>query len=101
MTLINSLFITPYSGGGRTYLLLEQQTGGNACESQFQALDMTDIPPTTSPQFGNCATNPKVSVINGTLYVISQAYRSRAGVNVPAEHITFRGNEFHTKNKPH
>lgn len=88
-----------YSGGGRTYLLLEEQSGGNACESQFQALDITDIPPRASPRFGNCSINPKVSVVDGALHVVSQAYKSRDGVSVASERIIFRANKFHTQSK--
>jgi hypothetical protein len=86
-----------YAGAGHTYLLLEKQTGGNACGSDFQALDLTPARPAISPRFGNCSSHPKVSVVNGTLRVVSQGYEGRFGNHVPTDTVTFGTDHFEEK----
>ena len=70
-----------HEGGGRTYVLVEEQSGGNACPSMFQAIDLSSTTPVISPQFGNCNDLPRVSVSNGALRVAVPAFRAaRAAV---------------------
>ncbi len=61
-----------YEGRGRAYVLVEEQSGGNACPSMFQAIDLTGSAPFASPQFGNCSDLPRVSVVNGALAVLPE-----------------------------
>ena len=65
-----------HQGGGRTYVLVEEQSGGNACPSMYQAIDLSGAAPAISPQFGNCSDVPKVSVGNGALRVSVPAFRA-------------------------
>ena len=65
-----------HEGGGRTYVLVKEQSGGNACPSMFQAIDLSGANPTISPQFGNCSDLPRVSVANGALRVAVPAFRA-------------------------
>ena len=74
-----------YQGGGRTYVLLEEQSGGNACPSMYQAVDLSVGTPTISPQFGNCSDLPQASVGNGALRIVIPAFRA-----VPAASYVFR-----------
>lgn len=70
-----------HEGGGRSYVLVEEQLGGNACPSMFQAIDLSGANPSISPQFGNCSDLPRVSVVNGALRVAVPAFRAaRAAV---------------------
>ena len=83
-----------YTGGGRIYLLLEEQSGGNVCESEFQAFDLSAARTAKSPKFGNCAINPQVAIVNGAQKVTTLAYKSRFGSIVPEDSITFRDGHF-------
>ena len=74
-----------HEGGGRTYVLVEEQSGGNACPSLFQAVDLSGATPVISPQFGNCSDLPRVSVANGALRVSVPAFRA-----APAATFVFR-----------
>lgn len=70
-----------YQGGGRTYVLLEEQSGGNACPSMYQAIDLGGGAPTISPQFGNCSDLPRASVGNGALRISVPAFRAAPAVS--------------------
>jgi hypothetical protein len=85
-----------FSGDGHTYLLLQQQSGGNGCESGFQAIDLTKGAALVSPKFGNCGNAPIAAVIGGALQVKSPSYKGRAGAVVPAETVTFLNGQFHS-----
>lgn len=74
-----------HQGGGRTYVLVGEQSGGNACPSMYQAVDLSGGAPAISPQFGNCSDLPRVSVGNGTLRISVPAFRS-----APAASYAFR-----------
>lgn len=74
-----------HQGGGRTYVLVEEQSGGNACPSMYQAVDLSGAAPTISPQFGNCSDLPGVSVGSGALRVSVPAFRA-----APAASYAFR-----------
>ena len=74
-----------YRGGGRTYILIEEQSGGIACPSLYQAIDLTGAAPLISPQFGNCSDIPKVGVIDGRLRVSVPKFRA-----APATTYTFQ-----------
>lgn len=65
-----------HEGGGRAYVLVEEQSGGTACPSMFQAVDLSAATPAVSPQFGNCSDLPRVSVVNGTLRLAVPAFRA-------------------------
>lgn len=65
-----------HQGAGRTYVLLEEQSGGSACPSMYQAVDLGGVAPTISPQFGNCSDLPQASVSNGALRISVPAFRA-------------------------
>jgi hypothetical protein len=59
-----------YEGEGRTYVLVEENSGGNGCPGLFQAIDLTStIGPQVSKPFGTCSDLPKASVQSGNLQV--------------------------------
>ena len=74
-----------YKGSGRTYVLIAEQSGGNACPSLYQAIDLSGGAPIASPQFGNCSDVPRVGVVGGALRVSVPAFRA-----APAATYVFR-----------
>jgi len=74
-----------YQGGGRTYVLIEEQSGGTACPSLYQAVDLSASAAAVSPQIGNCSDLPRVSVLGGALRVSVPAFRA-----APAKAFTFK-----------
>ena len=74
-----------YRGGGRTYVLIAEQSGGNACPSFYQAVDLSGGTPVASPRFGNCSDVPRVGVVGGALRVSVPAFRA-----APAATYVFR-----------
>lgn len=74
-----------YKGGGRTYVLVAEQSGGNACPSLYQAIDLNGGTPVASPRFGNCSDVPRISVVGGALRVSVPAFRA-----APAATYVFR-----------
>lgn len=74
-----------YEGNGRIYVLIEEQSGGNACPSMFQAVDLSGGAITMSPRLGNCSDVPQVSVSGGALRVSVPAFRA-----APAATFKFR-----------
>ena len=73
-----------YQGGGRSYVLIEEQSGGTACPSMFQVVDLSGSMPAVSAQIGNCSDLPRVSVIGGALRMSVPAFRA-----APARAFTF------------
>ena len=73
-----------YQGDGHTYVLIGEQSGGTACPSMFQVVDLSGIP-AVSPQIGNCSEVPRVSVVGGALRVSVPAFRA-----APAKTFTFK-----------
>ena len=73
-----------HQGSGRTYALIGEQSGGNACPSMYQAVDLSGTP-VISPQLGNCSDLPRISVVGGALRVFVPAFRA-----APAATYTFR-----------
>ena len=65
-----------YQGGGRTYVLIGEQSGGTACPSMYQAVDLSGSVPAVSPQIGNCSDLPRVSVVGGALRLTLPAFRA-------------------------
>ncbi len=65
-----------HQGGGRTYVLIAEQSGGNACPSLYQVVDLSGAVPAISPRIGNCSDIPRVSVIGGALRVAVPAFRA-------------------------
>ena len=65
-----------YKGGGRTYVLIAEQSGGSACPSLYQAIDLSGGTPVASPRFGNCSDVPRVGVVGGALQVSVPAFRA-------------------------
>jgi len=65
-----------YQGGGQTYVLIGEQSGGNACPSLYQAIDLSGAVPAISHQIGTCSDIPRVSVIGGVLRVAVPAFRA-------------------------
>ena len=74
-----------YRGGGMTYVLIAEQSGGNACPSLYQAIDLSRGTPVASPRFGNCSDVPKAAVVGGALRVSVPAFRA-----APAATYVFR-----------
>ncbi len=74
-----------HEGGGRTYVLIEEQSGGNACPALYQAIDLSGGAPLASPQFGNCSDVPKVGVVAGALRMAVPEFRT-----APAATYVFR-----------
>lgn len=73
-----------HQGGGRTYVLVAEQSGGNACPSLYQAIDLSGVP-VISPRIGNCSDIPRVSVVGGALRLFVPGFRA-----APAERYVFR-----------
>lgn len=65
-----------HEGSGRIYVLIEEQSGGNACPSMFQAIDLSGGAVMISPRFGNCSDVPQVSISGGALRVSVPAFRA-------------------------
>ncbi len=65
-----------HQGGGRTYVLIAEQSGGNACPSLYQAVDLSGGAPVVSPRFGNCSDVPKIAVVGGALRVSVPVFRA-------------------------
>ena len=65
-----------HQGGGRTYVLIAEQSGGTACPSLFQAIDLSSSVAVISPQFGTCSDLPSISVAGGALRVAVPAFRA-------------------------
>ncbi|MGI8484493.1 MAG: hypothetical protein ACR2OU_09525 [Thermomicrobiales bacterium] len=65
-----------HQGSGRTYVLIAEQSGGNACPSLYQAIDLSGGAAVISPQFGNCSDLPRISVSGGALRVSVPAFRA-------------------------
>lgn len=74
-----------HQGGNRTYVLIAEQSGGNACASLYQAIDLSGDAPVVSSRFGNCSDVPKISVGGGALQVSVPAFRA-----APAATYVFR-----------
>lgn len=74
-----------YQGSGRVYVLIAEQSGGTACPSMYQALDLSASAVAASPQFGICSDIPRVSLNGGTLRVSIPAFRA-----APAATVVFR-----------
>ena len=74
-----------HEGNGRTYVLIEEQSGGNDCPSMFQAIDLSGGAAMISPRFGNCSDVPQVSVGGGALRVSVPAFHA-----APATTFVFR-----------
>ncbi len=69
-------FRGPFSGDGKIYVLIEEAPGGNACAAQYQALDLSRVPPTLSPVFGNCSDLPRITMVGSALRVVFPAFRA-------------------------
>lgn len=65
-----------YQGDGHVYVLIAEQSGGNACPSLYQALDVSGGAALVSPQIGNCSDLPRVSVVEGALRIAVPAFRA-------------------------
>lgn len=74
-----------HQGGGRTYVVVEEQSGGNACPSQYQVIDLSGSAPIVPPKIGNCSDIPKIAVVGGALRVSVPAFRA-----APAAIYAFR-----------
>lgn len=74
-----------HEGSGRTYVLIEEQSGGSICPSMFQAIDLSGGAAMISPRFGNCSDVPQVSVSGGALRVSVPAFHA-----APATTFVFR-----------
>ena len=72
-----------HQGGGRTYVLIAEQSG-TACPSLYQVVDLSGSAPVASPRFGNCSDVPRVDVVGGALRVSVPAFRA-----APAATYTF------------
>jgi len=59
-----------YRGDGRTYLLVGEASGGTACPSLYQVIDLTERIPKVSPRFGNCSDLPRAAVRAGVLQLV-------------------------------
>ncbi len=51
-------------------------SGGNACAAQYQALDLSRVPPTLSPVFGNCSDLTRVTRVGSALRVVFPVFRA-------------------------
>ena len=65
-----------HQGGGRTYVLIQEQSGGIACPAMYQAIDLSGPKPTISPPVGNCSDVPRVSVVGGAFQLTVPAFRA-------------------------
>ena len=81
----------PFSGDGATFVLLDEQPGGNACAGMLQAIDLTRMPPVVTPSFGNCNDQVAPFVSGGLLHVTTPPF-TPGGLDKgtsPAESYTF------------
>ena len=81
----------PYSGPGRDYVLVEESPGGNACESNFQIIEIQAGQILTSPRFGSCSADARVTVNGNELQVVTPASKGGRAVTT-----TFVDGRFHT-----
>lgn len=65
-----------YEGAGRAYVLLAEASGGTACPSMYQAIDLSGSVPLVSAQFGNCSDVFRASVFSGALRVAFPHFRA-------------------------
>ncbi|WP_291365197.1 hypothetical protein [Acetobacter sp. UBA5411] len=87
----------PYTGQGHAYVLLAESAGGNACEMQFQAVDLTTSPARLSPVFGDCSPDVHARVSRGTLHATTGDYTGRPSVGSPktsGETVVFGDGKF-------
>jgi hypothetical protein len=56
-----------YEGSGKTYVLIAEASGGNACPELYQAIDMSASEAKVSKPFGTCSDFGRPAVINGAL----------------------------------
>lgn len=73
----------PYTGQGHSYVLLAKSAGGNACEMQFQAVDLATSPARLSPVFGDCSPDVQVKIKGGVLHATTGGYTGRPDVGSP------------------
>jgi hypothetical protein len=52
----------PYNGAGHTYVLVMEQSGGNACAAVYQAIDLSGSVARITPSFGSCDDEPHAHV---------------------------------------
>lgn len=74
-----------YRGGGRTYVLFAELSGGTACPSLYQAVDLSGSVPLASSQIGNCSDLPRVSITGGALRLSVPQFRA-----APAKTFVFK-----------
>jgi hypothetical protein len=81
----------PYTGQGRTFILIDEEPGGNACEGNFQAIEVAGAVPAPSKQFGNCDDQAKVWVARGVLHIVTPKYQvaGMSGNIVPEAAYTY------------
>ncbi|PYD56185.1 hypothetical protein CFR75_12210 [Komagataeibacter xylinus] len=78
-------------------MLLAESAGGNACEMQFQAVDLTTSPARLSPVFGNCSPDVQVRIRAGALHVTTGGYTGRPSAGSPkisGETVVFGDGKF-------
>jgi hypothetical protein len=56
-----------YEGDGKTYVLIAEASGGNACPELYQAIDMSVVETKISKPFGTCSDIGEPAVIHGAL----------------------------------
>lgn len=86
VTLIGS-----YEGNSRSYVLIHEDPGGNACGGQYKAIDLTSQPFWISPAFGNCSDQAQATVVGGVLHIGMPAF-TPGGMNktaTPGRDFTF------------
>ncbi len=81
----------PYSAPGRDYVLIEESLGGNACESNFQIIEIQAGQILVSPRFGSCSADARVTVNGTELHVVTPAFKAGRAVTT-----TFVDGRFHT-----
>ncbi len=59
-----------------SYVLVAEESGGNACPTMYQAVDLGAQIPAISPQFGTCSDLPRVSNVAGALRVSLPGFRA-------------------------
>lgn len=81
-----------YEGDGHVYVLLSLSPGGNACASQYRAIDLSGQQIIITPPFGNCSDQPKVSVELGALHVRFPPFTAGGVGNtaVPGQSYSFK-----------
>ena len=63
----------PYTGAGHAYVLISEQSGGDACAAVFQGVDLSGPSVRLTPSFGSCDDEPRVRVTkSGQLVVITR-----------------------------